>query len=120
MVQVTRSGGTGKAEAAKLQDAGISLKQCPRKMSGRKRLGSSTQREPGGETGTVFADAFFDLLALTSEASRAAKYAFQRNPFSKATRNVITVAASILVKLELFSRNDATSGMKTIGDASAA
>jgi hypothetical protein len=24
-------GGTGKAEAAKLQDAGISLKQCPEK-----------------------------------------------------------------------------------------
>jgi hypothetical protein len=32
-------GGTGKAEAAKLPDAGISLKQCPEKMSGRKRLG---------------------------------------------------------------------------------
>jgi hypothetical protein len=31
MVQVTRSGGTGKAEDAKLQDAGISLKQCPGK-----------------------------------------------------------------------------------------
>jgi len=31
-------GGTGKAEAATLQDAGISLKQCPEKMSGRKRL----------------------------------------------------------------------------------
>jgi hypothetical protein len=31
-------GGTGKAEDAKLQDAGISLKQCPEKMSGRKRL----------------------------------------------------------------------------------
>jgi hypothetical protein len=30
--------GTGKAEAAKLQGAGISLKQCPEKMSGRKRL----------------------------------------------------------------------------------
>ena len=29
-------GGTGKAEAAKLPDAGISLKQCPEKMSGRK------------------------------------------------------------------------------------
>ena len=29
-------GGTGKAEAAKLQDAGISLKQCPGKW-GRKR-----------------------------------------------------------------------------------
>jgi hypothetical protein len=27
-------GGTGKAEAAKLQDAGISPKQCPKKMSG--------------------------------------------------------------------------------------
>jgi hypothetical protein len=26
-----------KAEAAKLQDAGISLKQCPEKMSGRKK-----------------------------------------------------------------------------------
>ncbi len=30
-------GGTGKAEAAKLQDAGISPKQWPKKMSGRKR-----------------------------------------------------------------------------------
>jgi hypothetical protein len=30
-------GGTGKAEAAKLPDAGISLKQCPEKW-GRKRL----------------------------------------------------------------------------------
>jgi hypothetical protein len=29
-------GGTGKAEAAKLQDAGISPKQWPKKMSGRK------------------------------------------------------------------------------------
>jgi hypothetical protein len=38
MVQVTyRSGGTGKAEDAKLQDAGIILKRWPRKMSGRKR-----------------------------------------------------------------------------------
>jgi len=31
-------GGTGKAKAAKLPDAGISLKQCPEEMSGRKRL----------------------------------------------------------------------------------
>jgi hypothetical protein len=31
-------GGTGKAEAAKLQDAGISPKQWPKKKSGRKRL----------------------------------------------------------------------------------
>jgi len=32
MVQVTWcKGGTGKAEDAKLQDAGISLKQCPEK-----------------------------------------------------------------------------------------
>jgi hypothetical protein len=30
MVMVFK-GGTGKAEAAKLQDAGISLKQCPEK-----------------------------------------------------------------------------------------
>ncbi len=30
-------GGTGKAEDAKLPDAGISLKQWPKKMSGRKR-----------------------------------------------------------------------------------
>ena len=30
-------GGTGKAEAAKLQDAGISPKQWPKEMSGRKR-----------------------------------------------------------------------------------
>jgi hypothetical protein len=32
------SGGTGKAEAAKLPDAGISLKKWLKKMSGRKRL----------------------------------------------------------------------------------
>jgi hypothetical protein len=32
-------GGTGKAEDAKLQDAGISLKQCPEKMSGRNKAG---------------------------------------------------------------------------------
>jgi hypothetical protein len=31
-------GGTGKAEDAKLQDAGISLKQCPEKM-GQKKAG---------------------------------------------------------------------------------
>jgi hypothetical protein len=30
--------GTGKAEAAKLQDAGINLKAVPRKISGRKSL----------------------------------------------------------------------------------
>ena len=36
--------GTGKAEAAKLQDAGISLKQCPEKMSGRKRLAYRTRK----------------------------------------------------------------------------
>ena len=36
-------GGTGKAEAAKLQDAGISPKQCPKKMSGRKRVAYRTQ-----------------------------------------------------------------------------
>jgi len=28
---ISVEGGTGKAEAAKLQDAGISLKQCPEK-----------------------------------------------------------------------------------------
>jgi hypothetical protein len=38
------SGGTGKAEDAKLQDAGISLKQS-RKMSGRKRVAYWTQEE---------------------------------------------------------------------------
>jgi len=32
------SGGTGKAEDAKLQDAGISPKQWPKKRSGRKRV----------------------------------------------------------------------------------
>src|SRR5439155_13997608 len=31
MVQVTRSGGTGKAEAAKMRGAGIGPKQCPGK-----------------------------------------------------------------------------------------
>ena len=38
-------GGTGKAEAAKLQDAGISPKQWPKKMSGRKRLAYRTRRK---------------------------------------------------------------------------
>ena len=36
--------GTGKAEGAKLQDAGISLKQCLEKMSGRKRLAYGTRK----------------------------------------------------------------------------
>jgi hypothetical protein len=36
--------GTGKAEAAKQQDAGISLKQCSEKMSGRKRLAYGTRK----------------------------------------------------------------------------
>jgi hypothetical protein len=35
--------GTGKTEAAKLPDAGISLKQCPGKMSDRKRLAYRTR-----------------------------------------------------------------------------
>jgi len=38
-------GGTGKAEDAKLQGAGISPKQCPGKMSGGKRLAYCTQQE---------------------------------------------------------------------------
>src|SRR5438477_12348487 len=38
-----RSGGTGKAEAAKLQGAGIGPKQCPRKW-GRERWTCRTQR----------------------------------------------------------------------------
>jgi hypothetical protein len=42
-------GGTGKAEAAKLPDAGISLKQCPEKMSGRKRLATELRRSAGHE-----------------------------------------------------------------------
>ena len=33
-----------KPEGAKLQDAGISLKQCPEKMSGRKRLAYGTRK----------------------------------------------------------------------------
>jgi len=40
--------GTGKAEAAKLPDAGISPKQWPKKMSGRKRAACRTQKDPGG------------------------------------------------------------------------
>jgi hypothetical protein len=36
--------GTGKAEGAKPQDAGISLKQCPEKMSGRKKLAYGTSK----------------------------------------------------------------------------
>src|SRR5258708_20996866 len=38
-------GGTGKAEAAKLPDAGISPKPWPKKKSGRKRLAYSTRRK---------------------------------------------------------------------------
>jgi hypothetical protein len=38
-------GATGKAEAAKLQDAGISPKQWPKKMSGRKRVAYPTRRK---------------------------------------------------------------------------
>jgi hypothetical protein len=38
-------GGTGKAEAAKLQDAGISPKQWPKKRRGRKRLAYPTRRK---------------------------------------------------------------------------
>jgi hypothetical protein len=38
-------GGTGKAEAAKLQDAGTSPKQWPKKMCGRKRLAYPNRRE---------------------------------------------------------------------------
>ena len=37
--------GTGKAEAAKLQDAGISQKQWLKKMSGRKRLADRPRQE---------------------------------------------------------------------------
>ena len=40
-------GGTGKAEAAKLQDAGISPKQWLKKMSGRKRDDLSESLEIG-------------------------------------------------------------------------
>jgi hypothetical protein len=36
--------GTGKAEGAKLQDAGISLKQCPEKMKRQKRLAYGTRK----------------------------------------------------------------------------
>src|SRR5260221_10897400 len=39
--------GTGKAEAAKLPDAGISPKQWPKKRSGRKRLAYRTQQTIG-------------------------------------------------------------------------
>jgi hypothetical protein len=43
-------GGTGKAEAAKLQDAGISLKQCPGKRAVEKgwpaELGKSVRYRP--------------------------------------------------------------------------
>jgi len=54
MVQVTEIfgavsedllGGAGKAEDVKLPGAGISLKQCPGKMSGRKSEVYFTQRE---------------------------------------------------------------------------
>jgi hypothetical protein len=38
-------GGTGKAEDAKLQDAGISPKQWPKKMIGRKRPAYRTRQE---------------------------------------------------------------------------
>ena len=38
-------GGSGKAEDAKLQDAGISPKQWPKKRSGRKRLAYRTRQQ---------------------------------------------------------------------------
>jgi hypothetical protein len=38
-------GGTGKAEAAKLPDTGISPKQWPKKRSGRKRLAYRTRQQ---------------------------------------------------------------------------
>ena len=40
-------GGTGKAEAAKLQDAGISPKQWLKKMSGRKRVPYGNSKQVG-------------------------------------------------------------------------
>jgi hypothetical protein len=40
-----RKGGTGKAEAAKLPDAGISPKQWPKKMSIRKRPAYRTRQQ---------------------------------------------------------------------------
>jgi hypothetical protein len=47
-------GGTGKAEAAKLQDAGISLKQCPEKRAAEKgwptELGRSLRYGPSHES----------------------------------------------------------------------
>jgi hypothetical protein len=46
-------GGTGKAEAAKLQDAGISPKQWPKKMRGRKRLAYQTRQKSVRRAGHV-------------------------------------------------------------------
>jgi hypothetical protein len=56
-------GGTGKAEAAKLQDAGISLKQCPEKVSGRKRLPTVFSNNENEEPDPVVSDAKNGLKA---------------------------------------------------------
>jgi hypothetical protein len=48
-----RGEGTGETEAAKLPDAGISLKQCPEKMSGRKRLATELRNQSESPTGAV-------------------------------------------------------------------
>jgi hypothetical protein len=55
-------GGTGKAEAAKLPDAGISPKQWPKKMCGRKRNAYRSQQNSVRESKSTSADtAMFEL-----------------------------------------------------------
>jgi hypothetical protein len=64
-------GGTGKAEAAKLQDAGISPKQWPRKMSGRKKAGLlNSEHRRGVSHGTWAAKAERERVRCTTDRYR--------------------------------------------------
>ena len=63
-------GGTGKAEDAKLQDAGISPKQCPEKW-GRKRAAYLT-----GKIGTVLAELCEQVKRNRKNQSRHGRHRF--------------------------------------------
>src|SRR5713101_1991557 len=80
-------GGTGKAEAAKLPDAGISLKQCPGKW-GRKRGPTETVRvDTRSKTLTAAIAAHVKALA----SSVAPKSAMRVSLVAKATRVAVMV-----------------------------
>jgi hypothetical protein len=66
-------GGTGKAEDAKLQDAGIGPKQCLGKCEAEKGVACRTQKDPGGTVpegrkseGRFEDTCFFKSLALVA------------------------------------------------------